>query len=210
MTRMAESFPLDWPVGYPRSRSRKRAPYKATVGTARDQILRELRLMGVGDWNVIISSNAPVSARTMQMLAIRAEPADPGVAVYFRKGEKPFVLACDKWDRLADNLRALAMTLEAMRGLERWGCSEMLERVFNGFTALPAPESTSDQNLWWAVLNVSPFASLDQIEESYRKLAREYHPDTAENETVRKFRHKKMVELNQAITKARAEKRGAA
>jgi DnaJ-domain-containing protein 1 len=113
-------------------------------------------------------------------------------------------------DRLADNLRALAMTLEAMRGLERWGCSEMLERVFNGFTALPAPESTSDQNLWWAVLNVSPFASLDQIEESYRKLAREYHPDTAENETVRKFRHKKMVELNQAITKARAEKRGAA
>lgn len=204
--RMAEAFPLDWPVGFPRTQHRKRAPYKATVAAARDQVLNELRLMGVGDWNVIISSNAPVSSRTMQMLAIRSEPADPGVAVYFRKRDKPFVLACDKWDRLADNLRAIALTIEAMRGLERWGCSEMLERVFKGFASLPPPKPASDHVLWWAVLNVPRSATLDQIEESYRKLAKEHHPDLAQSESVRELRHKKMVQLNQALAEARKEK----
>lgn len=204
--RMGESFPLDWPVGFPRIRSRMRAPYKATVATARDQVLKELRLMDVPNWNVIISSNAPVSSRTSQMLAIRAEPADPGVAVYFRKEGKPYVLACDKWDRLADNLRALALTIEAMRGLERWGCSQMLERIFQGFKALPPPESKEESVIWWAVLNVSRLADLDVVEESYRKLARKYHPDFAISESDRELRNKKMVQLNQSVSEARKEK----
>jgi hypothetical protein len=198
---MGEAFPLDWPQGYPRTKARRRAIYKATVAKARDQIIDELRLMGIGDWNIIISSNAPVSSRTMQMLAMRSEPADPGVAVYFRKQGKPFVFACDKWDRLADNLRAIAMTIEAMRGLDRWGCSEMLERVFQGFSALPPPAEMPKNvaSTWWDVLEVDQRDSLDSIETMYRAKMRKAHPDQGgTNEAAQR--------LNLAIQEARREK----
>jgi hypothetical protein len=194
---LGSAFPLDWPVGYPRGKSKKRATFKATVAKARDQILRELRLMGVPDYHVIISSNAPISSRTMQMLAMKAEPADPGVAVYFRKNDRAHVLACDKWDRMADNLRALAMTLEAMRGLDRWGCSEMLDRVFQGFTALPPPPAHKGKaKPWHEVLGVDAHAGIDLIEQCYRMKMRAAHPDAGGT-------HEAAWELNHAITEAR-------
>lgn len=197
---MAESFPLQWPAGYPRTRSTRRAPYKAMTGRARDQVLHELKLMGVPDWNVIISSNVPVSERTMQMLAMRAEPADRGVAVYFRINEKPHVLACDKWDRVADNLRAIAMTVEAMRGMDRWGVSEMLERVFQGFAALPPPpDSRPKKRHWSEVIGVSPSAHIDIVEAHYRMMMKTAHPDTGGTAQA-------AMELNTAIQEARRER----
>ncbi len=203
MSAMGESFPLDWPVGYPRTRTRSRAPYKATGGKARDQVLRELRLMDVPDWRVIISTNCPVSSRTMQFLVMKAEPSDPGVAVYFKRNGKPFVLACDRWDKVADNLRAIALTIEAMRGMDRWGVSEMLERVFQGFTALPAPEAQKPIRLWWEVLGCNPSTDLDLIEASYRQQMKTAHPDQGGSTEA-------AAELNRAIGEARAAKRGAA
>jgi hypothetical protein len=199
---LGESFPLDWPVGYPRTHSRSRAPYKATAGRARDQVIRELRLMGVPDWNVIISTNCPISSRTSQFLVMRSEPSDTGVAVYFRKEEKPYVLACDRWDHVADNLRAIALTLEAMRGMDRWGVSEMLERVFQGFTALPAPEDEAAPRSWWEVLGVSRIADLDYIEERYRALLKTHHPDAGGSHAI-------AAEVNRAIEMARLERGGA-
>jgi hypothetical protein len=195
---MGEAFPLSWPVGFPRTKYRKRAPYKASVAPARDQVLRELRLMGSPDWQVVISSNAPVSSRTMQMLAIKAEPSDPGIAVYFRRKDKPFVIACDQWDRMADNLRAVALTIEALRGLDRWGCSEMLERVFQGFAALPAPESVA--TTWWDVLSVDRRDSLDTIEMMFKAKMRKAHPDMGGSVA-------EAQRLNKAIEEARSEKR---
>lgn len=199
---LGEAFPLDWPVGYPRTRARSRAPYKAMAGRARDQVLRELRLMGVPDWNVIISTDCPISQRTSQFLVQRGEPADPGVAVYFRKKEKPYVLACDRWDRVADNLRAIALTIEAMRGMDRWGVSEMLERVFQGFTALPAPDSPKPKRPWWEILGLDPDCSIEEIEARWRNLAREAHPDRGGS-------NERMTALNLAVAAARSE-RGAA
>jgi hypothetical protein len=202
---MAESFPLDWPVGYPKTHSRGRAPYKATAGRARDQVMRELTLMGVSDWNVIISTNCPISSRTSAFLVMKGEPADLGVAVYFRRkdGGPQAVLACDKWDKVADNLRAIAMTIEAMRGMDRWGVSEMLDRVFQGFTALPAPAEQPKKREWFEVLGVDPRDSLDLIESMYRLRAKEVHTDLGGD-------HSSMVELNAAIAYARKVKRGAA
>ncbi len=67
----------------------------------------------------------------------------------------------------------------------------MLNRVFQGFTALP---EASDEQPWWVVLG------LDAIEKVYKALAREHHPDVpgGDEET--------MVRLNGAIAEARAEK----
>jgi hypothetical protein len=41
--------------------------------------------------------------------------------------------------RAADNLAAIAATLEAMRAIDRHGGATILNRAFTGFTALPPP-----------------------------------------------------------------------
>lgn len=60
-----------------------------------------------------------------------------------------------------------------MRGVERWGVTDMLKRAFTGFKALP--ESNSKD--WWNVLNVEKYASKFSIKVAFRLLAKKYHPD---------------------------------
>jgi len=81
-------------------------------------------------------------------------------------------MAIDRYDRVADNLAAIAATLEAMRAIERHGGAEILDRAFTGFAALPQPETS-----WWVILGVAPNASCDEIEAAYRRLAMKHHPD---------------------------------
>jgi hypothetical protein len=46
--------------------------------------------------------------------------------------------ACDRWDSVADNVQAIRKTIEALRGIERWGTGDMVQRAFAGFVALPS------------------------------------------------------------------------
>ena len=62
---------------------------------------------------------------------------EPGVAIYFQYEGNPISIACDKWLTPAENVRALSLTINSLRGVDRWGCSQMLQRVFTGFKALP-------------------------------------------------------------------------
>jgi hypothetical protein len=75
-------------------------------------------------------------------------PDDPGVAVYFELNGRSQVFACDKWDRVEDNLQAIRKTIEAIRGIERWGSSEMLNRIYKGFQALPEQTGPSTHQAW--------------------------------------------------------------
>lgn len=101
----------------------------------------------------------------------RREPDDQGVAVYFdRKGRRQ-VLACDQYTTIGDNIRAIGKTIEALRGIERWGASDMLDRAFTGFEALPAPDP------WWTVLDVARDADIDDVHAAYRRKAKTMHPN---------------------------------
>jgi DnaJ-domain-containing protein 1 len=104
-------------------------------------------------------------------------------------------LACDKWRTVAENIRALQLTVEAMRGINRWGSSELMERSFTGFTALPAPQ----EEHWWDILLVRRDSPLDVIESNYRSLAKEHHPDRGGSS-------EKFVKITKAVEQARKEK----
>jgi hypothetical protein len=170
-----EAFPLCWPAGWLRARIRKNSAFRATFPRAREELFRELRLLGVEKFNTIISSNIPVR-RDGLPYATSPNPRDPGVAVYFRYKNKPMVFACDQYELALDNLIAIAKTIEAMRGIKRWGASEMLERSFSGFAALPPPRS-KDERQWWEILEVPKFASREEIKSAWLRLAKEKHPD---------------------------------
>jgi hypothetical protein len=113
------------------------------------------------------------------------QPSDKGVAVYFSHKKRPMCFACDRWDKVQDNIYAVAMTIEALRGIERWGGGKMMEEAFTGFTALPAPPSP------WELLGLKPGASSAEIETAYRDKAKRWHPDAGGN-------HEQMAKLNAA------------
>src|SRR5690606_37528542 len=114
--------------------------------------------------SVILSTNVELRLDGMPR-SDRSPPADPGVALYLRLNGRDTVLACDKWDRVADNIVAIAKHIEALRGQDRWGVGT-LEQAFAGYQALPAPEQ------WWQVLGISEHATADQINAAWRDKAR--------------------------------------
>ena len=101
--------------------------------------------------------------------------ADPGAAVYFELKGKPISLACDKWNRVEDNVFAIAKHIESLRAQDRWGVGS-IEQAFRGYLALPAVGESS-ASTWWQTLGVSVNASPDQVREAYRILVKKLHPD---------------------------------
>ena len=85
---------------------------------------------------VVISTNIPLR-RDGLPYAGQAQPNDPGVAVYFTTNDRTTCLACDRWKTVAENIYAIAKTIEALRGIERWGSKDAVGAAFLGFAALP-------------------------------------------------------------------------
>lgn len=191
---MAEKFPLSWPAAYPRTKFRSRARFKVkSFINSVEQLYRELRSMGAS--SVVVSTNIPIRNDGMPY-SNPPRLTDPGVAIYFQLEGRPMSMACDKWDYVEHNMHALELTIEAMRGLDRWGASDMLNRVFQGFTALPAPTPVEP---WWKVLHCPREWSPANIEAQFKRMIKTCHPDVGGS-------HEAMTALNRAIAEARAEK----
>lgn len=187
------AYPLCWPPGRPRTQYRQPSKFKVTSFTrVRDELLGQLALMQAKQ--VILSTNLKTRLDGLP-LADQRRPNDPGVAVYFQHKGREVCFACDRWDKVEDNMQAVRHTIEALRGIARWGTGDMVDAAFAGFAALPAyapPEP------WRSVLGLGPGATLEQAEEAYRRLALQEHPD-------RGGQGERMARLNDAIERARKE-----
>lgn len=172
-----QTYPLAWPVGWQRTEKRTHSRYSVSGDAARKHLLNELRLMGVTD--IVLSSNVRLRNDGQPYASeMGRRYDDPGVAVYFTRTNKDGtehqqVLACDKWLTVDDNIRALGIAAAAMRDLERTGASDLLDRAFSGFKALPQHAG----RCWWDVLGVDRYANTSEVRTRYYELAREHHPD---------------------------------
>lgn len=204
---MTTASPLQWPAGWRRlpAALRTRAKFnrkewqaatipgnggwnrtkELSVADATARVLRELERFGVQHGDAIISTNLALRLDGLPR-SNQGEPADPGAAVYWRlPGEDMKVMAVDRYDRVADNLAAIAATLEAMRAIERHGGAEILKRTFTGFAALAAPKDA------YAILGLQPGATREDVEAAWKQEARKAHPDTGGS-------HARMAEVNAA------------
>lgn len=151
MSDAPQRFPLAWPAGRPRARSRKpgnfsfkgpesgngwRPKKDITIALAIERLEQELDRMGAK--NVLMSSNLELRMDG-RIRADRGEPGDPGVCVYFTLKGNPIALACDAYSRVAQNIAALAAHLDATRAIERHGVATAAETL-QAFQALPAPD----------------------------------------------------------------------
>jgi hypothetical protein len=204
------AFPLSWPIGWKRTEAARRrgatfskaADYRGrgkrelTIADGVERVLLELQRISVSREDVVISTNVPTRLDGFPR-SDRGEPGDPGAAVYWQQGKRRRVMAIDHYDRVADNLAAIAATLDAMRAIERHGGAAILDRAFEGFTALPAP---GERREWWEVLGVLQSSSVDQARAAWRRLASEHHPDRGGDPS-------RMAEINAAWERAQREAR---
>lgn len=199
------NYPLSWPDGWARTPNynRKYGHFKRerrdpSVMEGVRRILDQLSMMGISKDNVLISTNVATRLDGMPRSDQRA-PTDPGVAVYWRKGQNAEMqcMAVDVYIDVADNLCAVAAVLEAMRAIERHGGKQVQERSFRGFKALPAK---TGHRPWREVMEWghSGTPTVDLINFAFRILARKRHPDLGGTEG-------EMAELNQARADALAE-----
>jgi hypothetical protein len=106
------------------------------------------------------------------------------------------VIACDQYDRVRANLRAIGTTIEALRTIERHGSTSMLEQAFSGFAALP-PAPTGKP--WREVLGITKLNySAEDVRVVVRSLARAHHPDVGGSA-------ERMAEINAAAAAALRE-----
>lgn len=203
----AEAYPLTWPPGRPRTpggqraRAKFHAQRRETSGVGgythinRQPISLAVAVREVtGEMDRLRASHAVISTnlrlrRDGLPYSDQRKPDDPGVAVYFLKGGQQLCFACDRWDRVEDNLVAVAKTIEALRGVDRWGTGDMVQAAFTGFQAITAAPA---RRAWWVVLGVEQDATPAAVEARYRELSLEHHPDRGGNPDV-------MAELNGAI-----------
>ncbi len=172
MVNIDIAYPLHWPEGMARTSKPKQSRFNTTFGKSRGYLLSELTRLGARYHTVSTNVNL---RRDGLPYAGQSEPNDKGVAVYFELNGKPMCFACDRWDKMGCNIHAVAKSIEAMRGLDRWGCSEILNRAFDGFLMLPS--NAESQPSWCKVLDVSPDDPHEKIKTNYRLLAKEHHPD---------------------------------
>lgn len=207
-----DAYPCYWPEGWQRTQEWKRTKSKYSVDfvRSRDDIVRQLKLLGARE--IVVSTNIPLR-RDGLPLAGMSEPKDPSVAVYWaehgawdaatrQQTYKHRVVACDHWRTVRENLRAVGLAIDALRALKRTGASEIIDKAFTGFMALPAHAGSSS---WRTVLfgDMAGIAGMgpltrEDVENAYKRATRIAHPDLGGS-------HEQIVRVNQAYQDALRE-----
>lgn len=185
MNQHITASPLTWPHGWKRTKIKLSSQFRTkrsngcgsdniTIAKAVSFVLAELHRMGTPDYKVIISTDLQLRQDGLPYSKQKI-PDDVGASVWWKDGDNQRVIALDKYNRIADNIYAIGKTIEAMRGIERWGSGEILERTFTGFNALPDPDSAAQPH-WRTVLSYEG-NDIGEAETHYKKRRSEAHSD---------------------------------
>lgn len=194
-----------WPADTPRTDHPRRSDFSAGWAKTLDLLDRELWHLGAQD--VVIEGGwKPSHIRLDGMPRSDAsEPKDPAVVLSFDSKFGPLRYACDTFDRWKDNVRAIALSLEALRSVDRWGISKRGEQ-YRGWNELgsgiateppltveeaaallvehadfsdePGMETPENQALLRKRVAEEPGAYLVSV---FRRAARRNHPDLGGN-----------------------------
>ena len=200
MNKPNTPYPLTWPNEKPRTKSESRETARfstrqggsytkqLTVHQSISRLMNEISLFTkvgqsyrIDESEVIISTNL----RTRLdggVIARQVKPEDPGVAVYFELDGEPYCFPCDKWDRIADNIAAIASHIGALRGIERWGVGD-LKQAFSGWSALPSPGSVIVTESWRNVLDAHDCETLEEVAKQFKIMRSKHHPDKGGDST---------------------------
>ena len=109
----------------------------------------------------------------------KANPSQSGVVISFTGKTGELAFPCDTYKTFDDNVRAIALALEALRAVDRYGVTQQAEQ-YKGWAQLPpAPQLMKGQDaLVFLALHsdIQPKDS-NSFERAYRAAAKRLHPD---------------------------------
>lgn len=136
----------DWPAGFvvapmrewpgTMTARRRRSQFASTHSATLALLTRELRELGAKHPTLLIALR-PEDFRLDGLPRAGRVAAHPGIVLSFESKHGPLSYPCDTFDRWQDNLRAIALALEALRKVDRYGVTKRGEQ-YRGFLALEA------------------------------------------------------------------------
>lgn len=177
--------PIDqWPSK--RTAAPHRSKFKAPLTQTQQLLDRELSQLKAK--NVVLQMCITrADMRLDGTLRTGGKIRQPGVIPRFDSKHGPVMMPCDHFSEWEDNVRAIALALEALRAVDRYGVTSRAEQ-YRGWQALPAPMcpgdelKTRDDALKFLRRLVSAFNSGDVTEaEALRKAQFLTHPDRGGN-----------------------------
>lgn len=176
---------VSWP-GTPTPNYRQRsAPFRAPYARTLDLLEAELKHLNAKDVLIQAYFQREDIRNDGWPRSNARKPERPGVILTFdvRKGGNAVAMSfpCDTFNGWEDNLRAIALSLEALRKVDRYGVTRNNEQ-YRGFAALPAADPNLKRTEAVAFISrVTGIALGDvtrDIEGAYRTAARKLHPDS--------------------------------
>lgn len=164
-------------------RGTEHSQFKASWSSTQDLLDRELRQLGAS--NVVMMVDVAESdIRLDGMLRANARPYSPKVALAFDARKKGSLLfSCGRFRQWQDNIRGIALGLEALRRIERYGIVQSTEQ-YEGWRAVGpgnAPATPVEQRAWDVLANAAGL-SIDLARadpKTTHRLARKAtHPDS--------------------------------
>lgn len=196
---------VNWPVKPTPYSARKRAPFSASQSRTLSDLERELDHLGAR--TVVIQTYHRESEIRLDGMpkASAPSPANPSVILSFTTARGDYSYPCDTYMTWTGNLRAIVLTLEHLRAVERYGVTKHGQQ-YAGFKALP---SVSDGARMSAAIAVARHAQSDYSaadirdepvcrEAAYKIAVQRVHPDRPGGS------HEAFVDLQRAIEVLRA------
>lgn len=115
--------------------------FKASLAQTQQLLDRELTMLGAKRV-VLQMCITRADLRLDGTLRTGGKIRQPGVILRFDGKHGPVTIPCDRWLDWDDNVRAIALALEALRAVDRYGITTSGEQ-YRGWQALPAPSPTS-------------------------------------------------------------------
>lgn len=175
--------PVDgWPGKETPPAQRRESLFKATYTKTTDLLSHELARLSAKNLVIQLYLQESEIRTTDNMPKKGARPSKPGVIVSFDSRHGPLRYFTDVFTHWEANLRAVALGLEALRKVDRYGISKRGEQ-YKGYRQLEGPE---EMNYEKAVRVLSRFSDVDfsfkegseeWVKRAYRKSVKVLHPD---------------------------------
>ncbi|QYC54622.1 DnaJ-like chaperonin [Gordonia phage Agueybana] len=155
------------------------APWRATL----DLLDRELWHLGPAGRNapaVLQIAMREQDFRLDGMPRANARPEHPGVILAIESTKGPLSFPCDRFVTWQDNLRAIALSLEALRKIDRYGITPNAEQ-YTGWKQLPGrgsgPASMSADDAERVLRDIAQMAPATALAAIFRRAQFVAHPD---------------------------------
>lgn len=177
-----------WPGELTGWQSRRTSNFKASYTTTLELLDREVFYLGA-DRAVLQLALTERDIRNDGLPRAQARPSHPGVILAFDSTYGPLQYATDAFTTWQDNLRAIALGLEALRKVDRYGITRNGTQ-YTGFRALMASTAldvrdaactlaafTDDEWKWDDLLVEVGTLGKEWTRQAYRTAAKRRHPD---------------------------------